>query len=1849
MKHSSALISTVFILFISTLSAQQVTVTVNSLAAKKAISPYIYGKNNSLSDNSFGTYDPITAAEWQRLRDMGIQMFRENGGNNATKYNWRRKLSSHPDWYNNVYQHDWDYAASTLQQHIPSAQGMWAFQLAGKAAKTTSQNFNDWNYNHSQPWSGTSQNLCGGGLVNIAGGGDAQTEGNPLLYLEYWNADSTTGILDHWFGSGGTGLDPNKIRYWSMDNEPEIWNGTHDDIWPQEPSAEEFMQMYFAVAKKARAKYPDIKLLGPVPANEWQWYNWNGSSISYHGREYVWLEYFILRVAEEQQATGIRLLDVLDIHFYPGEESPADILQLHRVFFDTTYNYPGANGVKRSGGSGWDNSITKEYIFRRCDDWLKKYLGPDHGVKFSLSEVALAKKDNPSLTALWYASTLGEFARHGVEIFTPWDWVTGMSEVVHLFSHYGQKYYVPALSSDEQYVSACPTLNFNGDSMTVFLINRHLTASKSVDLNLNDFNIKDDSYKLYTLSGLPASETFVSHTTNALHQTDIPISGNNISITLPPLSVSALVVPKNTTIYNKYGERVVTAEAENGTLTGVSVASDIEGFSGTGYITGFDNGGDKVTLNLNLPANGLYKIVVYYAGNQAGSHNLTVNNSFTAAVDFPASSVFKPVDAGGFVLQTGSNTIVLSRNNGNTEIDRLEIYRMEDHDFDIAPLMDSAATVKTMELYQFLQYQFGERIISGQTHDYYNNIKTVTGKSPMIRAGDFQHFTQGYPYLWVNNQHTFGYDGNDGTVNSLINWYNSTGGKGIVSMHWHWHSPSGEESSTAGTNTFYTNSTTFDIRQAVIPGTPEYDYVIRDIDSIAFQLKKFQNAGIPVLWRPLHEAGGGWFWWGAKGAEPCLALWDILIERLKNFHQLHNLIWVWSTPEPDWYPGNDKVDMIGYDSYPGVNNYTNQKTMFDHLYMVTRAEKLIAMTENGPIPDIDACLEQGAPWLYFASWSNLVTEQNQTGHLHDVYENPAVLKLESTNAKTGFDWRSSLYPEDWVPGFKDSGGRFLHDFSYAGYHKGEDSIPRITVNILDVTQPPYNADNTGTSDVTGIIQKALDDAGEAGGGGIVYLPEGTYRISAPDTSAWALRIQHDSTILRGAGMGLTSIINTQTSMRYKDIIRMKGNGSGWFDPVGNAALISFDLLEPTRLIPVQSVAGFSTGDPVIITSTPTEAFIAEHKMTGTWTAETIKGVAFMRRIDSIDTRNNLLIVDVPTRYPVKTRDQARIYRIGNPLSECGIENLSIGNVQNNLSGWEEESYTQTGTGAYEVHGSHAIQLQYTENCWIRNVSTFKPAENTGDFHLLSNGIKLNQSRFITIDTCSFEKSQYEGGGGNGYMFTLESNDCLIKSCRANHGRHNYDFKYPYSNGNVILKSRGENSKYASDFHMYLSMANLFDACVLNGDYLESTFRPYGSNSIHGYSSTQSVFYNTKGEAYHTDRDYLIDSRQFGWGYIIGTSGPAPEVSIDPAEGILNGYTFNTTPRDFTEGIGDGDWLIPQSLYLDQLNRRKSSSGGINAYHVELIIKDVSTQELLTGCTVQIYNDTVITGVSGQASFEYVPGFFPVWISHPYYLNFGNRQFMIYSDTVLVLYLTPKEFNVSIQLFREQTTEPIIATSVLFGNSTNVTDDSGIVNYRVKAGSYGFSVNKPSFQTEEGSIVVLSDTALILYLVQTHANLRIRLRFEVTTPVNNATVTVNESTLISNSLGDALFKQLPVSMEYEYSVTKNGYDEVTGSAYLTRDTILVVPMTKTVVSDKTPGIEGSFKLWPNPADNILYARLPESSVGHDLHITNLSGVEVVRQEIDRADVQVNIKDLSSGAYIFRVILKNSVIVEYFVKK
>jgi hypothetical protein len=617
MKLTSILFPFILLYTCSTgFSQTTVRIDIDITKGKKPVSPFIYGKNNVLPSTFLNSG---TTAEITKAKEAGMRFVRQGGGNNSTKYNWRLKLSSHPDWYNNVYANDWDASAKNLIDKMPGVQGMWSFQLLGKAAANTKNNFDDWGTFHGVNIIGTNQNLAGGGVLNTNGGSKALVEGNPDLYLMSWTADSTVGVLDKWFGTKGLGYNKNQFRYWSMDNEPEIWSGTHDDVMKTQCTAEEFMQLYFKVAKAARAKYPDIKLLGPVPANEWQWYRWgDGSTTGYK----PWLEFFIKRIAEEEKASGIKLLDVLDIHFYPGETDATNCLQLHRVYFDRAYVYPGANGVRTVNG-GWDTSINKEYILGRCSDWLVKYKGANHGVTFGVTETDNGST-NSNVQAVWYASTMGEFMKNGVEIFTPWSWKVGMWEALHLFSRYNQENYVQATSQNEPLVSAYPTVNEAADSMTVVLVNRSQTAKSTVNLNFSGYLLQNRTYSMYSISGLPATETFVSHSNNKLVKTDVTAALNQITVELAPLSVNSIILkaaPTSTQTKltdGKLKAKLYPNPATDQVNLGFSIPErgklSIELFQANGILLKtlgnelFDAGNHQIYLNTGNLSSGIYWI-----------------------------------------------------------------------------------------------------------------------------------------------------------------------------------------------------------------------------------------------------------------------------------------------------------------------------------------------------------------------------------------------------------------------------------------------------------------------------------------------------------------------------------------------------------------------------------------------------------------------------------------------------------------------------------------------------------------------------------------------------------------------------------------------------------------------------------------------------------------------------------------------------------------------------------------------------------------------------------------------------------------------------------------------------------------------------------------------------------------------------------------------------------------------------------------------------------------------------------------------------------------------------------------
>ncbi len=184
-----------------------------------------------------------------------------------------------------------------------------------------------------------------------------------------------------------------------------------------------------------------------------------------------------------------------------------------------------------------------------------------------------------------------------------------------------------------------------------------------------------------------------------------------------------------------------------------------------------------------------------------------------------------------------------------------------------------------------------------------------------------------------------------------------------------------------------------------------YDLLMKDIDVIANELLRLQEAGVPILWRPLHEASGGWFWWGASGSDAYIELYKLLYERLTNEYQLNNLIWVWNGQDKDWYPGDEYVDIIGEDIYPGERVYTSQVARYLKALDYTSSAKLTYLTENGCLFDPDLAIRDGAMWGSWSTWGGefvakdigihtLSEQYTEEEMLIKTYSHDSVLNLE---------------------------------------------------------------------------------------------------------------------------------------------------------------------------------------------------------------------------------------------------------------------------------------------------------------------------------------------------------------------------------------------------------------------------------------------------------------------------------------------------------------------------------------------------------------------------------------------------------------------------------------------------------------------------------------------------------------------------------------------------------------------------------------------------------------------------------------------------------------------------------------
>ena len=476
---------------------------------------------------------------------------------------------------------------------------------------------------------------------------------------------------------------------------------------------------------------------------------------------------------------------------------------------------------------------------------------------------------------------------------------------------------------------------------------------------------------------------------------------------------------------------LIKAECED--LSGAELWTSIyenqlPGYSGEGYAYVTSK---AITLEVEAPEEGMYQIDVRYAQilDKSGRDQTISVNGKKNMIKFPYTDKWTDISMGVFRLNKGTNEIEISPQYGYAAYDTITITKAMPNDYSKATstLTDSNATSETKALMKYLKSVYGNHILSGQQEIYgggmngdgnmekeFDWLLENTGKLPAIRGFDMMNYNPLYGW-------------EDGTTERLIDWVTKKGG--IATVCWHINVPIDFKNYTLGDEVDWKDCTyknyqssngTFDTSKAVVEGTKEYEYFMAAVDDLAEQLLLCQEAGVPIIFRPLHEAQGNegnygdgtaWFWWGDRGAEVYKELWKLLYTTLTEKYELHNLIWEFNSynyaNSPTWYPGDDYVDIVAYDKYNVENNRDDGLSsgpnvsaisrIFNYLYNLVDGGKMLAISECDTVPTVENMTVEDAGWLYFCPWYGdyLMSERYQDPEtLSEIYNSDYCITLD---------------------------------------------------------------------------------------------------------------------------------------------------------------------------------------------------------------------------------------------------------------------------------------------------------------------------------------------------------------------------------------------------------------------------------------------------------------------------------------------------------------------------------------------------------------------------------------------------------------------------------------------------------------------------------------------------------------------------------------------------------------------------------------------------------------------------------------------------------------------------------------
>lgn len=511
------------------------------------------------------------------------------------------------------------------------------------------------------------------------------------------------------------------------------------------------------------------------------------------------------------------------------------------------------------------------------------------------------------------------------------------------------------------------------------------------------------------------------------------LTASALSLTMCSSVLSAIAVGET-------AKPLFSSECENLELSdGATVATKVyndeyPGFTGDGFV--WVTSGGTMSFTVDAPETGMYRLVsrsLMYLGNEGEIREGSVSveradgTTWSKTVKISRTSDWNDFSFGDIKLTKGENTITFGGGWGYCLYDSVTLTQTPAPDYSKATdvLTDKDATDEAKALMKYLKSVYGSHIISGQQEIYgggndgdseleFDYIKNTTGKLPAVRGFDFMNYNPLYGW-------------EDGTTERAIAWAKEK--NGIVTASWHINVPIDFDNYELGDavdwkqctyKNYQASNSTFNTANILVEDSKERAYFEAAMEDLAEQLLKLQEAGVPIILRPLHEAQGNegnfsdgtsWFWWGDRGPEVYKELWKLLYTTLTETYGLHNIIWEFNSynysNSPTWYPGDEYVDIIAYDKYnvdynrdDGLSSGPNLSAIsaiYNYLVELTGGKKMVAMAENDTIPSVENLTVENAGWLYFCPWygEHLMSERYQDAdNLNEIYNSDYCITLD---------------------------------------------------------------------------------------------------------------------------------------------------------------------------------------------------------------------------------------------------------------------------------------------------------------------------------------------------------------------------------------------------------------------------------------------------------------------------------------------------------------------------------------------------------------------------------------------------------------------------------------------------------------------------------------------------------------------------------------------------------------------------------------------------------------------------------------------------------------------------------------